>query len=1690
MIGDGIGTDTVRYMSGYQIFSVVTPITITSSGVLDLNGYSDTASPFTLNGGQITTGAGVLTVSGTVKIGGTTTVSGNVALSSTLIFTNAVAASILQMNAGVSGSYGITKTGVGYLFLSASNSYTGLTVVQQGWLYAQNAWALGATNSGTVVSNGATLVLDGSIGITNESLTLNGPGVSAGWGALDVESGTNTWAGPITNNANSTLDSWTATTALHIVGPISGAGGLELFGSGTHYFEGSIANTYAGATTVDAGTTLLLNKTNVFDGAVPQNLIVNGTVRLLNVNQIVNSSDVTVNSGGLLDIAVAYEGIDTLSGSGNVSLSGGDLYLGYGNGSSTFSGVISGSHDLYKEGSGAITLAGTTANTYAGITYVEDGTLVLNKSVANGAVPGNLFINDSSTVRLGANEQIADTSSVDIQSGGTLDLNNYNETIGTNLSLYECTVTTGSGCLTLSPNCTVTEDGAAYSYIYGNVNIGSGNSTWDVEGDLFVPAHLSGTANLIKSGPFVLVLQSSNSYSGLTIVEQGYLTVENPWALGSTSSGTIVSNQGSLLLDGNIGITNESLTLYGPGRGWGNLACVLATTASTNYWVGPITVNGDCQIMVDTSFALHLNGPISGPGGLVETFLNGTLSLEGTTANTYAGTTTVSRGTLLLGKSYGIKAVPGPLVIGTNTTVRLLNSFQIDSSTTPVTMSDSSLLDLTGFNEWIGPLSIQGAQITSGTGTLYLGGNIVVNPGTVAQSVISGNASIWSQTITITNSGFHYLPDLVISANVSSGGGGGQGLIKDGAGEVSLAGNNSFSGPVTINRGSLWAQTSTALGNTNTPATVNNGGDLLLYGIGLDFGLKPLVLNGNGSSFETGALECAADSSISWEGNVTLATDSQIFLNDGATLNLAGAISGGGGLTQCGWGTLTLSGSTANTYNGLTTVGAYAGSSTLMLNKTAGVNAVPGNLVINNGSIVRLANNLQTVNTADVLVNSGGLFDLGTYYEYIDTLRGLGTVNFGSGGWIYLGVNNGSSEFDGSFTGIGYASGFTVGKTGSGTFSMTGTNTFSAGNTTIAAGKMVINGYQPQSPVIVYSGATLGGSGTVGPIAASGIISPGTSPGILTSSNVTFTSSGNLTMQLTGPTPGTGYDQMNVRGTNALANATLTVLPAFTTPVAIGQKFIIINNDLSDAITGTFSGLAEGATNTVGGYKFAISYAGGTGNDVVLTLTSIPGAVTGSTVTSGNGSHGIDPNDCNNLSLVITNTTVTPMTGINATLSTTTEGVLITQPYATYPNIPANGSGTNIAPFQISTLPSFVCGNTINLQLIVNSSLGSFTMNYVLNTGESAAPTRFDNNTITNVPDIGTIESTNNVTSWSGGPITKVTVSLWLVAPIDSDLNLSLISPDGTTVPLSTANGAGANFGSGSADTSRTTFDDSAATAITAGSPPFVGTFRPQSPLSAFIGTSPFGAWRLHIQDSFGSGSPDTLRAWSLFLSGTSCNTGSGICDLCMPAITNAITLSDPVQTGRWIGNAVVASCGTPKTWPGTFAGSFHFDEYSFTNTSPADACVTVELQSPSNILATAYLNSFDPANITMNYLGDAGNSTHGGQTTFSCTVPAGASFLVVVTEVIANAGTQPYTLQLSGLPCPPPTLNIQPVTTNQALLYWSTAAGGYLLESESNIVASAWATVTNEPIVGNHQYNVINSAINPTNRFYRLHKP
>ena len=295
-------------------------------------------------------------------------------------------------------------------------------------------------------------------------------------------------------------------------------------------------------------------------------------------------------------------------------------------------------------------------------------------------------------------------------------------------------------------------------------------------------------------------------------------------------------------------------------------------------------------------------------------------------------------------------------------------------------------------------------------------------------------------------------------------------------------------------------------------------------------------------------------------------------------------------------------GTAANTYAGLTTVDA---GSTLVLRHTTSYGAVSNVLV---GGTLRLGNSEQIAASADVQVYSGALFDFGPFVQDINTLRGQGSVTFGANGHLNIGAAGGTSEFDGLMSGSGFIGGYTVNKLGIGTFAMMANNTYLNG-TSVSAGKLFINGNQPQSPVNVSALATLGGVGTVGPITVNGIITPGSgngnSSGILNSGNVTFSSTGKFTVGPDGTNAGTGYSQLNVTGTVSLASASLQVVAGAVG--AVNSRYTIINNDASDPEVGSFNGLPEGAMVTANnGAKFTISYLGGSGNDVVLTQISLP----------------------------------------------------------------------------------------------------------------------------------------------------------------------------------------------------------------------------------------------------------------------------------------------------------------------------------------------------------------------------------------------------------------------------------------------------------------------------------------------------
>ncbi|HMY73819.1 MAG TPA: putative Ig domain-containing protein, partial [Blastocatellia bacterium] len=140
----------------------------------------------------------------------------------------------------------------------------------------------------------------------------------------------------------------------------------------------------------------------------------------------------------------------------------------------------------------------------------------------------------------------------------------------------------------------------------------------------------------------------------------------------------------------------------------------------------------------------------------------------------------------------------------------------------------------------------------------------------------------------------------------------------------------------------------------------------------------------------------------------------------------------------------------------------------------------------------------------------------------------------------------------------------------------------------------------------VNKAATLSGafttSGTLGASAAGAIISPGFSPGIINSGDLSLAAGTALNIELaSSTTPGAGYDQINVIGAVNLGGATLNATLGFAPPN--GSSFFIIVNDGSDPVVGTFAGLPQGASLLIGGTPFQISYTGGSGNDVVLTTT-------------------------------------------------------------------------------------------------------------------------------------------------------------------------------------------------------------------------------------------------------------------------------------------------------------------------------------------------------------------------------------------------------------------------------------------------------------------------------------------------------
>ncbi len=153
----------------------------------------------------------------------------------------------------------------------------------------------------------------------------------------------------------------------------------------------------------------------------------------------------------------------------------------------------------------------------------------------------------------------------------------------------------------------------------------------------------------------------------------------------------------------------------------------------------------------------------------------------------------------------------------------------------------------------------------------------------------------------------------------------------------------------------------------------------------------------------------------------------------------------------------------------------------------------------------------------------------------------------------------------------------------------------------------------------VAAKATLKGTGTIKNglyVGEGATIAPGHSPGCLTSDTLNL--SGTYQFELGGTDPCTGYDQLIVKNAaSSTYGVILSNVGQESTSILSttryndytpkqGQVFIIINQEGDKPVMGTFKNLPEGATFEQNGVVFKISYVGGTGNDVTLTVQNAP----------------------------------------------------------------------------------------------------------------------------------------------------------------------------------------------------------------------------------------------------------------------------------------------------------------------------------------------------------------------------------------------------------------------------------------------------------------------------------------------------
>jgi len=827
----------------------------------------------------------------------------------------------LRLSGVLEGTGSLTKRGSGTLVLSAANTYSGGTTLSEG--------ALSISSDDNLGNSGAALTFNGGVLHASASFNSSRNVALTGDGAVEVEVG-----------------------SLTLSGIVSGSGLFTKRGDGTLVLSGN--NTHTGGVTVSAGVLSIAQDVHLGNSSSTLTLEREGTVRITN---------------GFTSSRPLSFGATT----GSIEVTGNPV---------TFSGVVSGNGPLIKKGSGDLILSGN--NTYNGGNVLMEGRLSVDADTRLGNSASSLtfeggtllvsddftsaraiLLNGSGDVEIKAGKSLtlsgdtSGTGSFRKRGSGTLILTGDGNHEGAthllagilsvsqsqNLGRATSNLIFSGG--TLLATSGFTSPKAVLLQGDGTIQVGSGDT-------LNLVGVISGNGSLVKTGSGVLTLGGSNSYLGRTLLQGGYLEVEQDRNLGAFSAqlhfdgGTLRAAHGftsqrdvSLTGHGEIDVATDSLTLSGILSGVGSLkksgagrlilqgvntysggttlsggevavamdahlgsrsssitfdgGALVATASFSSARDGSFTGNGEIGVEAES---LTLSGVFSGVGALVKTG-PGTLICTGN--NTYAGGTTISEGVLSIGADT-----------------------HLGSASSSLSLGDATLLTTAGFTS---------ARSTSLTGRGVV--EVSANSSLTLSGVLSGSGS----------------------------------LSKRGTGTLVLSGNNTYAGGTTFAAGVVSVNANVRLGNAAS-TLVFDGGTLLA----------------------TSGFTSTRDVSLLKLGG-TIETPS------GALLVLTGAVSGMGALTKTGAGTLIVSG--GNSYEGGTAI--TGGFLSVALDQNLG--DVFSSITLDGGTLTTTGGFVSRRDIS-ILDGDGAIQVDGAEVTVLGNLRGPGAFGkLGSGTLILAGTN-------------------------------------------------------------------------------------------------------------------------------------------------------------------------------------------------------------------------------------------------------------------------------------------------------------------------------------------------------------------------------------------------------------------------------------------------------------------------------------------------------------------------------------------------------------------------------------------------------------------------------------------------------------------------------------------------------------